>query len=119
MSEFYDEMRAVTSDVFGEFKQGSMQLVRMTRPAGSTPDDPGEAVPTPTDINATARPVSQRYINGTHIDGTETEVSMPNDGTEPQMDDFVNIDGVRYKIVRIMRRPAAGTAVSFTLIVKR
>lgn len=119
MSDFYSDMRAIASDVLGEFKQGVIVYVALERPEGSTPDDPGTAVPVPTTINATARPVSTKYIDGTHIIGTETEVTMPNDGTTPTMDGFVDIDGVRHKIVRIMQRPAAGVPVVFTLIVKR
>lgn len=119
MSDFYEEMRGIASGVFAEFKQGSIAYVAMTRPTGGTPDDPGVPVPVPTSINATAKPVSTKYIDGTHIVGTEKEVMMPNDGLEPQMDGFIDIDNVRHKIVRIMRRPEAGTVVSYNLIVRR
>lgn len=116
---FYDEMRAVASDVFAEFKQGTIEYVTMQPAAGSTPDDPGDPVVTVIPLNATAKPVSQRYVDGTHITGSEVEIAMPNDGVTPQMTGFIRIDSVTHKIVRIMARPAAGTPVSFNLIVKR
>lgn len=119
MDDFYEEMRAVASEVFAEFKQGVIRYIALQRPTGTTPDNPGKVVEVPTLLNATARPVSIRYIDGTHITGVETEVSMPNDGVTPSLDGFIEIDAVRYKIVRIMKRPAAGVPVSFTLIVKR
>lgn len=116
---FYDEMRAVASDVFAEFQQGTIRYIGLMPATGGTPDDPGEPTETATVLNATAVPVSTRYIDGTIITGTETQVSMPNDDVVPEMSGFVEIDGLRYKIVRIMARPAAGVPVSFTLIVKR
>lgn len=115
----YDDLRAVASEVFAEFRQGVVEYVRFDRPTGGTPDDPGEPVPVPTRINATVKPVSQRYIDGSLITGSEVEVAMPNDDVVPTMDGMVRIDGVQHKIVRLMPRPAAGVPVSFTLIVKR
>lgn len=116
---FYDEMRAVASDVFAEFKQGTIEYVQMVPATGATLDNPGVPTEQVTEINAVAKPVSTRYIDGTHIVGTEKEVVMPNDGTEPQMSGFVRVDGVQHKIKRIMRRPEAGVAVAYTLIVGR
>lgn len=119
MADFYSDMRAVAADVFAEFKQGTIRYVTMVTAAGATPDDPGVTVPSYTVLNATARPVSTRYIDGTNIIGTEKEVSFAASGFEPSVNDSIEIDGSTHKIVRVMRRPAAGVAVSYTTIVKR
>lgn len=38
---------------------------------------------------------------------------------EPSMNDFIVLDGVPFKIVHIDRKPSIGTAVAFTVIVRR
>ena len=40
-------------------------------------------------------------------------------GVSPAQKDFVEIDGKRYKVANIVAKPAAGTPVVFTLIVRR
>lgn len=119
MTNFYDDMRAVASEVFAEFKQGTVAYVGLTSVAGATPDAPGAPVETATTINATVRPVSTKYVDGSHIVQSDRQVSMPNDGTTPQMSGFMRIDGVDHKIIEIMPRPAAGTPVTYTVIVRR
>jgi len=119
VANFYDEMKSVASDVFAEFKQGIIQYVALTAVEGATPDDPGEPTRVTPTVNATARPVSTKYVDGTHIVRSDIQISMPNDGLEPTMGNMFNIDGVEHQIVEIMRRPSAGTAVAFTVIVRR
>lgn len=119
VKSFYEEMQTVAKDVFGEFKQGTIRYVTMTTAAGATPDEPGTVTPSYTSLNATARPVSRHYVDGTQIIGVETEVSFAAGSVVPTVDGSVEIDGTTYKIVRVMQRPAAGTAVAYTLIVKR
>jgi hypothetical protein len=116
---FYEEMRTVAQDVFGEFKQGVIRYVESETAAGVTPDEPGSVTVTYTTLNATARPVSRQYVDGTQIIGVETEVSFAAGSVVPTVEGSIEIDGSTYKIVRVMQRPAAGTAVSYTVIVKR
>lgn len=115
----YDDMRDIASDVFAEFKQGSVSYVDVAATAGARPDLPGVSVETITAINATVRPVSTNYVDGSHIVQSDKQVSMPNDGVTPSIKGFVVIDGARHKIIEVMANPAAGEAVSFTLIVRR
>lgn len=115
----YDDMRAVAGEVFGEFKQGVVRYVRLTAQPGATPDDPGEPVQTPFPLNATVRPVSTKYVDGSHIVQSDRQIAMPNTGViEPDMSGFVEIDGSHYKIIEIMPRPAAGRPVLWLLIVR-
>jgi hypothetical protein len=115
----YDEMQGVATELFGEFQQGSIMYVELQMVSGGTPDDPNEAVRVEYMLTATARPVSTRYIDGSHIVQSDKQVSMPGGGVEPQMSGFLLIDAVQHKIIGIKRIPEAGTVISYILIVRR
>lgn len=116
----YDEMRDVASDLMAEFKQGTVQYVALTPQPGATPDAPLPPVQVPTTINATARPVSTKYVDGSHIVRSDKQVTIPNDGKAvPDMSGSVRIDGTTHKIVEIMPRPAAGEPVVWIVVVRR
>ena len=116
----YDDMRAVALDVMNEFQQGDISYVEIQRTEGATPDDPDEPVPVPYKLTATARPVSTKYVDGSHIIQSDRQITMPNDGrVEPDMSGYVTIDQSSFKIIEIMPRPAAGRPVVWLLIVRR
>lgn len=119
MKNIYDDVRDVAVNVFAEFKQGTITYVELQPQEGSTPDDPLEPVEVAHVINATARAVSTKYVDGSIIVRTDKQISMPNTGIEPEMTGYVTIDGSRHKIVQIMRRPEAGVPVAYTLVVRR
>ncbi len=119
MSDFYSDLRAVASNVLSEFKQGSVSYVRMQSVVGATPDDPGTPIEVVSPLNATVRPVSTKYVDGSHIIQSDRQVTMPNDGIEPKMSGFIRIDGSDHKIIEIMPRPAAGDPITYTVIVRR
>lgn len=116
---FYDDMQVVASNVLGGFKQGSVSYVELTPQPGSTPDAPLPPLTATTTLNATVRPVSTKYVDGTHIIQSDRQVTFAGGVVEPSMNGSMDIDGVRYKIVEIMPVPAAGTVVSYTVIVRR
>lgn len=116
----YDEMRGVASDLIAEFKQGVIEYVRLVPQTGSTPDDPLPPVPQSVTINAVARPVSTKYVDGTHIVRSDKQVTIPNDGRAvPDMSGSVRIDGSTHKIIEIMPRPAAGEPIVWIVVVRR
>ena len=117
----YDDMRGVATELFAEFKQGTVQYVPLVTTPGTSPDEPGSTTRgDPITLNATARPVSTKYVDNTHIVQSDREVAMPNDGSAtPDMDGFIRIDGVDYKIIEILPRPAAGDPITWTVIVRR
>lgn len=119
MTDFYTDMQKIASDVLGEFKQGVVQYVELAAVAGATPDDPGEPTETVTTVNAAVRPVSTKYVDGSHIVQSDKQIVMPGDSVVPSITGNMRIDGADYKIIEIMPRPAAGTPVSFTVIVRR
>lgn len=119
MSDFFSDMQSVASEVLTEFNTGTLEYIEMQAVAGSTPDDPGEPVPVATTVKGSARPVSTKYVDGSHIVQSDIQVTIQAGVVNPDMDGFMDIDGTRYKIVEIMRKPAAGTPVAYTLIVRR
>lgn len=119
MTDFYQEMQAVAAEVLAQFKQGTVVYVALTAQAGATPDDPGVPVDVPHPVNATVKPVSMKYVDGTNIVQSDRQVTMPGDGVEPDSNGYMLIDGARYKIIEIKRIPAAGTPVTFIVIVRR
>lgn len=121
---FYDDMRAVASDVIGEFKQGTVIYVEMQPQAGATPDNPSAPVPVEHPINAVTRPVEFKYVDGTQIVQSDEQFTIAAldaeaAGFEPSMTGFALIDGTRSKIVGIKRIPAAGDPITYTIIVRR
>lgn len=115
----YDDARAIAGELLSEFKQGIVEYVSLVPAPGSTPDDPGEPTYRYTTIPSTVRPVSTKYVDGSHIVQSDRQVSMPNVGITPDMNGSIRIDGVVYKIIEVMARPSAGPAVLFILIVRR
>lgn len=117
----YDDARDIASELFAEFKQGTIQYVPIITTAGSSPDEPATtAKGTPLTLNATARPVSTKFVDGSHIVQSDKQVAIPNDGlATPEMSGFIRIDGVDHKIIELMARPAAGEPVTWTAIVRR
>ena len=118
MSDFYEEMQSVASSVLSDFAQGAVQYVEMT-PGAGPPDDPGPASETLHSINAAVRGVSFKYIDGANVLSSDLQLTMPGDGVEPTMSGFIRVDGKSYKIVAIIRKPAAGTVVAWAVIFRK
>jgi hypothetical protein len=118
----YDDLRQVSSELHAEFKQGDVRYVPINVTPGARPDLPSTSAPgTPVALNATARPVSTKYVDGTNVLVTDKQLSIPNDGVSPVpvLGHIVRIDGVDHKITMIMARPAAGNPVSWTVMVRK
>lgn len=117
----YDDLRPIAAELFEEFKQGDVRYVPIVVTPGATPDRPASSAPgAPVPINATARPVETKYVNGTSIVVTDKQVTIPNDGkVKPDMSGFIDIDAVRHKVIEIMARPTAGDPIVWTVVVRR
>lgn len=115
----YDELKPVVSELLAEFKQGTIQLVQLTSGAGS-PDDPGAPTETVIELDAVARGASFKYVKDGFAVATDLEVTAAViDGVTPSKNDFIVIDGQRYKIIEDLRVPAAGTKVAWKFLVRK
>lgn len=118
----YDDLRNISSDLHREFKQGDVRYVPITVSTTARPDAPSASVKgAPVALNATARPVSTKYVDGTNVVVTDKQLSIPNDGVSPvpTLGHIIRIDGVDHKIIAVMPRPAAGEPVSWTVFVRK
>jgi hypothetical protein len=125
----YDELQNVAADVLGEFKQGVIKYIEVV-PGSGPADDPGESTENEFTLDATANGVKAEYVqNGLAVAGNlqivasvkglnssnETVDVIPSDDGNG----FVTIDGVRYKVKKVLPKPAAGTPVAHILIIER
>lgn len=116
---FYDEMRDVASGVLAEFKQGKIEYVKIV-PGNGPVDNPGPSQTIITELDGTARGVKFKYVQmglAVASDSQVTAAVHPN--VEPSQKDFIDIDGVRYKIAEILPKPLAGTTVANIFIVRK
>lgn len=118
MTVFYDEMQGIASGLLKEFAQGTVEYVAIT-PGNGSPDEPGAPTETLTPINAAVRGVSFKYVDGANVLASDLQLTMPGDTVVPDPKGFIRVDGTRYKIVQIVRKPAAGIPVAFTIIFRR
>ena len=115
----YDDLTSVVSEVMDEFKQGTVQLVQIT--AGDGPaHNPGAPTETAHTLSAVVKGVSFKYVQGGLAVSSDFEVMVtPIDGVTPSVNDFITIDGVRYKIVQDLTKPAAGIKLVWSFIVRK
>lgn len=118
MADFYGDMQGIASKLLKDFKQGVIEYIAITPGIGS-PDNPGVPQETLYPIDAVARGVKFKYVDGSHIVGTDLQLTMPGNGVIPEMTGFIRMDGTKYKIVQIVPKPAAGTPVAFTVIFRK
>ena len=115
----YEELKLVASDLLKEFKQGIINLVKIT-PGNGPADNPGSPTSVNHVLDAVVRGVSFRYVKQGLAVITDLEVtSAVVDGVTPSEKDFISIDSVTYKIVQMMSVPSAGTKVVWKFIVRK
>lgn len=115
---FYKDLQGITKDIMSEFKQGSVQLVKVTQNRG-TIDDPGQVTETIHDLDASVTGVSFRLVRrGIAAETDQMVTSSVIDGVEVTARDFILIDGVRHKIVSDQSVPAAGVKVAWKFVVR-
>ena len=127
MADFYAEMQSVATDLLTQFKQGVITLTRTTHDAPTNAwDAPTVPVETVYTLNATARGVSQKYVDGTNVLRTDGQVTMAVQATDvsggvvsltpDKTSDVLKIDGKKVTVLEIMPLPLAGTPAAYVII---
>lgn len=99
--DFYQEMQKVAGSVLKQFKQGDIKLYHYTEGTGGTLDAPAEMVETVYNLDATVSGVSYKYlINSYAVASDLTITAAVIDGVEISINDFIEVQGVKHKIVR-------------------
>ncbi|MBP5699083.1 MAG: hypothetical protein J6W96_06120 [Alphaproteobacteria bacterium] len=98
---FYDDMQELASSIMKNFKQGSVKLVQYKETKGGTLDEPSEMAENVYDLDATVSGVSYKYlINSYAVASDLTVTAGVIKGVTPTINDFIEIEGVRHKIIR-------------------
>ena len=113
MAGFYDEMRGVADDLLGEFRQGLVQLRRVTTTPGPNEWDPPVETTETWELKATVRTVSVKYIDGTLIVAGDRMVTFAVPATVPLMTDALVVDGRAHAMKDLRPLPGAGTVVAY------
>ena len=118
---FYDDMQNVATGLLTSFNQGVITLTRSVPGTVPNADEPWITNP-PTEtvhpIKGVVKAVSKKYIDGTTILSTDSEVTIAAFAIEPNNTDKLTIDGVDIQVIDIKRIPAAGTLVVTKIIVR-
>lgn len=118
---FYADMQKIATDLLIEFKQGIIQYVSIT-PGNGPVHNPGpsiEGAPV-TLVGAVARGAKYKYILKGQAIASDLQVTHSiQEDVNAKMDEIIIVDNVRYKIVHIEQKPASGTKVAETLIIRK
>jgi len=132
MSSIYQDLQGVASDLLREFDQkkpgdaspdpvnGNGIYYVAVVPGGGPAQNPGPSVETPFKVDAVARGVSFKYIDGKSVVASDLQVTIPSDDRfTPNEKGFVIVDGVKNKVIQLVRKPAAGVLIAHTLIIRK
>lgn len=116
----YEELQGVASEILGEFDQGGIKLIHLTYSNDGEPDEPAEPTETVYDLQGVAKGVQLNYEGNGFTASAEKEVTVRvRDDVVPNENDFIEIDGYRYKIIKDLSVPQAGTRCVWKFLVSK
>lgn len=119
---FYGEMQNLANELLSDadFKQGTIEYVRLV-PGSGPIDNPGTSTFVKTELpGGVVKGVSFKYVKDGLALSTDLTVTVPvHPDITVNMRDFIDIDGVRHKIVQDISSPAGGTRVVWKFIVRK
>jgi hypothetical protein len=120
MTSIYEELQPVATELMKEFKQGTINHIKITAGTTGTEDNPGEPIETSTEVDATVKGVSFKFLqNGFSVVGDKIITVGVNSKISPSIGDFFEIDNERWKAVADISVPAAGTRVAWKFIIRK
>lgn len=116
----YERMQSTATRLLTRFNQG---VVTLTRPGTVTPapnpwEPPVESDPIVYTLNAVAKAVEDKFIDGTLIFATDRMVICSVLPVEVLPGDKLSIDGKAVTTIKTMRIPDAGVVVAWKFIVR-
>lgn len=114
----YTDMQAVASSLLTEFDQGNIVITTVTPGAGPA-HNPGSPTEVDTAVKGTVRGVSQKYIDGSLIVATDLQLTIAGGVVVPTTTSKVKLSGVVHQVVAVFPKPAQGTAVAYTVIIRK
>lgn len=114
MAKFdYGRMQVTATRLLVRFRQGRVELKRVTSVPGPNPWDPPTETPQTWPLAATVKRLHQRYENGVLIVETGDMVMFAVPEVEPVLTDTLIIDGVERVITNLTPHPGVGNAVAW------
>jgi len=115
----YDDLKVVASGILNEFNQGGIKLVHVSVSDNSTPDEP-QTIETVYNLVGTVKGGDFRYDKDGFIATAEKEVIVGVlDGVQPSENDFIELNGYRYKIVKDLSVPGVGTKCVWKFLISK
>lgn len=125
---FYDDMQGIATGLLRDFKQGTIRYIKLTKGQGpaQNPGPPSEAATTIPGATAS----STFSVNAANAKFSPNSLIQSGDimvvaeapalaAVALALTDFIEIDGIRYRIIVIGKTPAAGVTVAYTFFVRR
>lgn len=117
---FYDEMQSVGSSILKQFNQGGLKLIQFEYNQTDNPDAPEETAEKVYDLEGVAKGITFQYQQMGYSVSTDLEViASVVEGVMPSENDFVEVNGIRYKLIKDLSVPGAGTKVVWKFIVRK
>ena len=110
-------MQGTASRLLAKFKQGTVVYYEPGAPTGD-PWNPTPGAETPHVLDATVSGVSEEYVDGATVEASDLMISAAVFGTTPTMDGRFEIDGKSVEMIRVRPKPAAGTTVAWSVVVR-
>lgn len=117
MADFYTKMQGSAARLLTKYAQGVMTLDVYTPGTGPV-YNPGSPTYNSQPFKGVARGTNAEDLIGSLVQATDLVVTIPAGVLEPKLADRLTIDGKQYSIVRVLRTPAAGTAVTWVVYVR-
>ncbi|TIM13661.1 MAG: hypothetical protein E5Y67_16355 [Mesorhizobium sp.] len=124
MPGFYDDMAEMVAELLqpddeGGLGQGEvyLRITTTSAPDPSTPWIPGSPTVTDYPLDAAARRVSQKYVDGTLIMATDNQITFAVPAVVPVMSDTLIIDGAELVMKDLRPIPPAGAPVAYVAFV--
>lgn len=116
----YDDLQKTAGSLLNQFNQGVLSLVQITDAPGGTPDEPAGKIETVYNLKGVVAGISFKYRQQSFTTDSDLMVTVGVlENVTPSIQDFIEIDGTRYKIVQDVSTPASGTKCVWKFIVRK
>lgn len=115
----YDDGKAIAKEILAdpEFRQDTVKLIQIV-PGTGPADDPGASTETSYILDAVVKGPPYSFMKSGFVSVMDNlVVAAPIDGITPTINDFVEINNVRSKILADLSVPSVGTRVVWKLLV--
>lgn len=114
----YSDLQSVAGGILKDFNQGNISYIKIVKGVGDI-DEP-LTVETPFNVNGVVHGVKFKYVQNGLAISTDMQATIAVDSRfVPAASDFLDVDGVRYKITKAIPKPAAGDVVVNVLILRK